>query len=229
MLFRSGYRYALMGLVLSIFLGEYFFVEPFGTFDELTAKDVIITLNFVSATLAAVYLIEKLHRSAYAGELLLKVTQSRQLISLQRENDRLHYARKSSEAWSVLTLFISDFDRVILFQYDHEPPRLGPLFYQLAHQPIEEIEPNDWLTAIHPDDRDSLLNCLRVESTTRYKTTQLRVRFTADAGQHELAVELQILRFTFMNKPLWILSERDRKSTRLNSSHTDISRMPSSA
>ena len=29
--------------------------------------------------------------------------------------------------------------------------------------------------------------------------------------------------------PFWAITKQDRKSTRLNSSHTDISRMPSSA
>ena len=38
-----------------------------------------------------------------------------------------------------------------------------------------------------------------------------------------------ILTVTFTNKAAGEMKERDRKSTRLNSSHTDISRMPSSA
>ena len=48
------------------------------------------------------------------------------------------------------------------------------------------------------------------------------------AGQQEI-VKLQRLPREGMHKYKYILEEIDRKSTRLNSSHTDISRMPSSA
>ena len=51
------------------------------------------------------------------------------------------------------------------------------------------------------------------------RETQVAIKEIKDFFQRELAKQLNLTR----------VSAPDRKSTRLNSSHTDISRMPSSA
>lgn len=86
--FFFGLRYAIGALLISVLLGEYYFVEPIGTFDALHDKDIIVSVNFMMVTFTAILLMEKLQRSAYARELLLKVSESRHLLSLQRENDQ---------------------------------------------------------------------------------------------------------------------------------------------
>ena len=48
-------------------------------------------------------------------------------------------------------------------------------------------------------------------------------------GSRELCERLGIIYYSGQSVDAYIGSNRDRKSTRLNSSHTDISRMPSSA
>ena len=89
-----GYRMALCSAALSLFLGEVFFVEPFGEVSHWTDKDMILIVNFVLVVLPAIYLLEKLHRTLYASQLLHKINGSRGLISLRRENDRLYYIKK---------------------------------------------------------------------------------------------------------------------------------------
>ena len=53
------------------------------------------------------------------------------------------------------------------------------------------------------------------------------VPFIEDGAQEILAEQLDNKNLFFTENPSYI--KQDRKSTRLNSSHTDISRMPSSA
>ena len=146
----------MASVIASALLGEYFFVEPIGTFNELLAKDIIISLNFIGVTTFAIALIEFLQRGIYARELLLKVSNSRYLTSLQLENDRLYYSQKSSDAWSVLSLLLKNFERVILVQHGEDTVRLEPLFYELTGQPASGLlHPLQWIERVCPHDRSS--------------------------------------------------------------------------
>jgi hypothetical protein len=201
-----GYKYAFLGVLISVLAGEYFFVEPIGTFDQLLTKDIIISLNFIMVTGAAILLMEILQRGIYARELMLKVGDSRHLLSLQRENDRLFYAQKSSEAWIILELLIKDFDRIILVQYGQDPPRLEPLFHRLTGFPPDRIQTSHWMESIHPEDRGPLTTLLDPASKSkRNSPTTLTLRFAQSGNffQHPIAVHLN--RFEFMGEPLILL------------------------
>jgi len=85
-----GYTYACFGILISIFVGGYFFVKPyevFGTFDENNSTDWIQFANFAIVTFAAVLVIEKLQKSLYEKELMLKVMLSRHRIELLDKNN----------------------------------------------------------------------------------------------------------------------------------------------
>lgn len=203
--FFFGYRYALTAVVASVFLGEYFFVEPIGMFDQLLIKDVIVSLNFVVVTVAAITLMEILQRGVYARELLLKVNDSRHLISLQRENDRLFYAQKSSDAWVVLETLIQEFDQVILLQYGQDTIRLEPLFYELTGQRPHEVEPHQWLEYVHPDDRDLLVQRLASGGMSKLSPSTFSLRFADTTAVDPTPIAVNLTRHMFMGQALSIL------------------------
>jgi K+-sensing histidine kinase KdpD len=201
-----GYRYALAGMVASILLGEYFFVEPVGTFDEVLVKDVIISFNFITVTLSAIVLMEIFQRGLYARDLMLKVGNSRHLLSLQRENDRLYYAQKSSEAWYVLELLIKDFEHVILLQHGHDPVRLEPLFYQLTGLSPADIPAAQWEDCVHPEDRPALARHFQGLPATQRGSTSLNLHFGWADRFSGHATRVQVRRFEFMGQPLILLT-----------------------
>lgn len=205
--FLFGYRYALSSMIASALLGEYFFVDPVGTFNELLTKDIIIVLNFIGVTMFAIALIEFLQRGIYARELLLKVSNSRYLASLQLENDRLYYSQKSSDAWSVLSLLLKNFERVILVQHGEDTVRLEPLFYELTGQPASGLlHPLQWIERVCPHDRSLLMQHLgsSAPSKTLPAEFSLRLSHVSDASRHDTTAK--VTRFTVMNRPLLILT-----------------------
>lgn len=139
-----GYKFSVPAMLVATVLAEYYFIEPYGDFDGLGHKDLVIAVNFLLVTAVAVLFMEKLRRAAYTQELLLKVMGSRHKVSLQRENDRLFYARKSSEVWAILEELIVDHEKTLLYQYGGDC-KIAPLFYKLAtrftlHHPAHEWE-----------------------------------------------------------------------------------------
>lgn len=204
--FLFGYRYALASMIASALLGEYFFVDPVGTFNELLTKDIIIVLNFIGVTTFAIALIEFLQRGIYARELLLKVSNSRYLASLQLENDRLYYTQKSSDAWSVLSLLLKNFERVILVQHGEDTVRLEPLFYELTGQVASGLHPLQWMERVCPQDRPMLMQQLGSNAPSKSLPAEFSVRLghVSDASRHDTMAKAT--RFTVMSRPLLVLT-----------------------
>ena len=117
-----GYRLALASIVISLALGEVYFVEPYGEVSHLTDKDLIISLNFVLVILPAVFLLEKLQRTLYARQLLNKVNNSRMLVALRRENDRLYFSKKIDLSKEFLDTLLGDFEQVAFIKTHEHPP-----------------------------------------------------------------------------------------------------------
>jgi hypothetical protein len=121
-----GFRMALLAMALSIVLGEVFFVEPYGHITNLTDKDLIISLNFVMVIVPAIFLLEKLQRTLYARQLLNKVNQSRMMVALRRENDRLYFSKKIDHSKDFLDTLLSNFDQIAFIKTHEHPPMRGP-------------------------------------------------------------------------------------------------------
>jgi hypothetical protein len=145
---------ALFSLALSFLLGTYYFIMPYGVFDGLISRsDAISVLNFVFITLFTIGLIEYLQRTLYSRQLLLKVSQSHHKISLYRENDRLHLAKKAATAGRPFEKLFAEFDQVLLFMTGGKAyPQ--PLFYTLSGMPDHAKE--DWGTLFDGEARDQL-------------------------------------------------------------------------
>jgi K+-sensing histidine kinase KdpD len=195
-----GYRFALAAVVASTLVGEYFFVEPYGSFEDLGKKDLIISVNFLLVTGVAVFFMEKLRRSSYSRQLLLKVMESRHRVSLLRENDRLHQAKKSNEAWAILEELITDYDDTLFYRYGTEDYKIGPLFYRLATRFKLGDDPASWEVAVHPDDTAAVKANLADEKLNL--PFELRL-LRSDAS--ELKVNAVVDHFRFMGKHLSLL------------------------
>jgi hypothetical protein len=140
-----GLRMAILATVLSLALGEIFFVEPYGQVSHLTDKDLIISLNFVLVTLPAVLLLEKLQRSLYARDLLAKVNQSRMLIALRRENDRLYFGKKIDRSNEFIQYFLENFEQLLFIKTHQHPIMRGPAFLRECGSAPSVAHWQDWL------------------------------------------------------------------------------------
>ncbi len=198
-----GYKFSVAAIFVSTGLGNYFFVAPYGTFDVISTKDLITSMNFALVTLVAVAFMESLRRSLYARELLLKVMESRHKISLHRENDRIYYAKKTGEAWAILEELLTDFDKIILIKFGAEDFKIKHLFYRLAthfsiHDPVE-----DWPFAFAPDDLAVLRQQLDNTTTTQAQNA-FSIGFCTAPNQYDRR-EVWVERFNFMGQSLAVL------------------------
>ena len=199
-----GYKFSAFAICFSIGLGNYFFVAPYGTFDQVSHKDLIVSLNFAVVTGVAVAFMESLRRSVYARELMLKVMASRHKISLHRENDRIYYAKKTSEAWAILEELLTDFDRIILIKFGESDYKLEPLLYKLATCFQIQNSTENWPQAFAPEDMPVLKGHLEGDESLPQAQVTFSVGFCQAPNQferHDVCVE----RFSFMGKSLSVL------------------------
>ena len=199
-----GYKFALVSVLISVILGEYYFVKPYGSFDVLSPKDLIISFNFAVVTLSAVAFMEPLSRALFTRDLLLKVVESRHKISLYRENDRIFHAQQSSQNWSILEVLLNDFDQILVIKFGESEYKLEPLFFKITKNKIPLDEPFNWQDAIYMEDRDLLEKIFQppVSQIGRPKAFDLRF-VQADGRLH--ACRVCVDHFHFMGKSLSIL------------------------
>jgi K+-sensing histidine kinase KdpD len=91
---RYGYQAAFTCLIASYFLGNYFFVKPYGQFGEITTSDLIQAFNFFFVASISILVIEKLQRVVYSQKLLIKVMHDRQRSLLYRKNELVNKLRE---------------------------------------------------------------------------------------------------------------------------------------
>lgn len=144
-----GYRMALLSVLVSLALGEVYFVEPYGQVSNLTDKDLIISLNFVLVILPAIFLLEKLQRTLYGRQLLNKVNESRMLVALRRENDRLYFGKKINHANDFIQTFLNHFDQLLWMKTHQGPAKPGPALLRLC---ASQTTGFTWADHFAPDD-----------------------------------------------------------------------------
>jgi Domain of unknown function (DUF4118) len=196
-----GYKPALLGVMVSALIGNFFFVKPYGDFGAVSLSDVIQFLTFSAVALLAIFFIEQLQRTVYALNTSVKIMASRQNISLQRENDRLYFAKKQSQSWAILEEILTDFDELLCLQYGAKNLQFEPLFLKLSHSTQHFFVGDEWLELIHPDDAPTLLAALDFVSTDTVKKVTLRFSQDPLARQHAVLVES----YAFMNQTLKVV------------------------
>lgn len=201
--YRYGYQLAIVATLISAFLGSYFFVKPYFTIGPASVSDVIQFSNFSFVTLVAILIIEKLQRTIYGREMVLKIMDSRHKISLYRENDRIYFAKSNNEAWAVLDEILTDFDDIILLQYGEGGVKLEPLFISLTLSLKPVLSAEEWQSMIHPDDLGGLMSKLSQPIHQSGQMDEFILRFRP----HENAVpyKVSLESFVFLGKPLRIL------------------------
>ena len=202
--FFYGYKFAIISVLLSVFLGEYYFVKPYGSFDVLSSKDFIISVNFMLVTLTAVAFMEPLRRSLYARDLLLKVLDSRYKISLYRENDRIFYAQQSNQAWSILQDLLEDFDQILLIKFGDSDYKLEPLFFKVTQSDLLTRTSENWRQAVFVEDQTLLEAALEQNTPQIGGVKALALRFVLPSGAFN-ACNVRVDHFNFMGKKLSIL------------------------
>jgi K+-sensing histidine kinase KdpD len=195
-----GYRFSWPAMGVSTILGEYYFVEPYGTFSDFVFKDFLIAFNFLLVNGVAMAFMERLRRTAYSRELLLKVMESRNKVSLLRENDRLFYAKKTNEIWAILEELILDRDQILMYFYMNKVFGIEPVFYKLASRFKLDDPLDTWEKAIHEDD----VSQLKESFTHQNAAKAFDVRLIQEDGS-ECPVTVVTDHFTFMGKQLSIL------------------------
>lgn len=198
-----GYQMALVATLISAFLGSFFFVKPYFTLGPAAVTDVIQFVNFTSVTVISILIIEKLQRTVYARQMVLKIMESRHRISLYRENDRIYFSKKDNEAWAILEEMLTSFDDIVLLQFDGASVKLEPLFFALAKTGQTLLTADEWQALVHPDDLAMLFANLAqpVVNSGGVFTFNLRFSMQADATSHKVQLES----FVFLGKPLKIL------------------------
>jgi K+-sensing histidine kinase KdpD len=166
---------ALLSASLGLLLGVHFFIEPYGFSDGISRSDVIVTVNYAFVTLFAIGFVEYLQRTLYSNQMLLKVSQSRHKVSLQRENDRLYLAKKRAAAADALEKLFSEFDQVLLLKIGGGASYPQALLYRLCDD-MPALANADAMAAFHPEDQVRLAEELaQVEYSGRRRQTQLRL------------------------------------------------------
>jgi K+-sensing histidine kinase KdpD len=199
-----GYKLALVATAISSLLGSYFFVKPYFTFGPASVSDVIQFFNFSFVTFISVVLIERLQRTAYARDMMLKIMNSRHKITLYRENDRIYFSKKNSEAWSILEEILTDFDDIVLLQFAQAPVKLEPLFLKLTESSLDCLDDEKWQLLLHPDDLAILMAYLAEPVPVTGRTTNFTLRFMHQATT-TAPLPVQLESYSFMGQPLKIL------------------------
>lgn len=197
-----GYKFSAPAIIISTLIGEYYFVEPYGTFDVIGHKDMVIAAQFLMVTGIAVFFMERLSRQAYAADLLLKVMASRHKTSLLRENDRIFYAKKSSDIWAILEELVMDYEVTLFFVYGTSEYKLRPLFYKLATRFKLTDADDQWSIGIHPDDLLPLQTS--IANGHGSNNSGLNVRLIRENGS-EHSVSVVVDHFQFMGKRLSVV------------------------
>jgi K+-sensing histidine kinase KdpD len=199
-----GYKFALVSVLFSVILGEYYFVKPYGSFDVLSPKDLIISLNFALVTLTAIAFMEPLSRALFTRDLLLKVVESRHKISLYRENDRIFQAQQSSQNWSILEALLNDFDQILVIKFGASEYKVEPLFFKITKTSIPSDDVLNWQDAVYFEDKSLLDQIFQPLGSQIGAPRSFDLRFVqADGGLH--ACRVCVDHFNFMGKNLSIL------------------------
>lgn len=202
--FFFGYKFALVSVLISVIFGEYYFVKPFSSFDVLSPKDLIISLNFALVTLAAVAFMEHFSRALYTRDLLLKLVESRHKISLYRENDRIFQAQQSGQNRSILEVLLNNFDQILVIKFGASEYMVEPLFFKITQNSVPLNDAFNWQDAVYFADKsllDQFFQSVRSQIGVP-RAFDLRL-VQADGGLH--ACRVCVDHFNFMGKNLSIL------------------------
>lgn len=114
--FIWGLGPALMAMVISIPIFDFFFVPPFRDIAMLDRRDVMIVTGFLTITPLAVVLIERLRRAQYRAELIAEVAQTRYEMLLRAENERMVLSDSVQLSNALMTYLTKHLDTIFIWR-----------------------------------------------------------------------------------------------------------------
>ncbi len=155
--YRYGLGPAILLSVLSLPLGLYYFVPPFGSLDLFATElsDIFTTIGYFMVIGLGIVLIETLQRARYGSRLIADVSRSRYEILLRAESERqsaLAAARLSREHFQTFAAYVGDV--IYMKRVGGGFEYINDLLAKKADVLAESLIGGNWLSIMHPDDAD---------------------------------------------------------------------------
>ena len=193
--FMWGLGPAIMAMVISIPIFDFFFVPPFRDIAQFDRRDVLIVTAFLTITPLAVVLIERLRRAQYRAELIAEVAQTRYEMLLRAENERMLLSDSVQLGNALMTYLTKHLDTIfylanptIHYTFIDEP-------FRRATGVAPDVVKRDGLRALlHPEDAQRLAGLFATDGERpQHGAHTLRVR-TREGGYERFHCELQYFR-----------------------------------
>lgn len=193
--FIWGLGPALMAMVISIPVFDFFFVPPFRDIAMLDRRDVMIVTGFLSITPLAVVLIERLRRAQYRAELIAEVAQTRYEMLLRAENERMVLSDSVQLGNALMTYLTKHLDTIFYLANPATHYEFVDEHFRRATGVTPEVVKRDGLRALlHPEDAARLAGLFSVDGERpQHGAHNLRMR-TREGGYEMFHCELQYFR-----------------------------------
>lgn len=190
--FVWGLGPALMAMVISIPIFDFFFVPPFRDIAMLDRRDVMIVTGFLTVTPLAVVLIERLRRAQYRAELIAEVAQTRYEMLLRAENERMVLSDSVQLGNALMTYLTKHLDTIFYLANPTTHYEFIDEHFRRATGVTPEIVKRDGLRALlHPEDAQRLAGLFNPEAPRpQHGAHNLRM-LSRDGGYEMFACELQ--------------------------------------
>ncbi|ANI21673.1 hypothetical protein AB870_25830 [Pandoraea faecigallinarum] len=193
--FTWGLGPAIMAMIISIPIFDFFFVPPFRDIAELDRRDVMIVAGFLMITPLAVALIERLRRAQYRAELIAEVAQTRYEMLLRAENERMVLSDSVQLGNALMTYLTKHLDSIVyLANRATHYEFIDEHFRRETGVAPEAIKRDGLRALLHPDDAQRMAGLFSAEGEPPQPGAyNLRVR-TRDGGFETIHCELQHFR-----------------------------------
>ena len=193
--FLWGLGPAIMAMIVSIPIFDFFFVPPFRDIAALDRRDALIVTGFLLITPLAVALIERLRRAQYRAELIAEVAQTRYEMLLRAENERMVLSDSVQLGNALMTYLTKHLDSIFYLANPTTHYEFIDEHFRRATGVAPEVVKRDGLRALlHPEDAKRVAGLFSADDEPpQHGAHNLRVR-TRDGGYEMIQCELQNFR-----------------------------------
>ncbi|VVE75381.1 hypothetical protein PCA31118_04977 [Pandoraea captiosa] len=193
--FTWGLGPAIMAMVISIPIFDFFFVPPFRDIAELDRRDVMIVTGFLLITPLAVALIERLRRAQYRAELIAEVAQTRYEMLLRAENERMVLSDSVQLGNALMTYLTKHLDSIVyLANRATHYEFIDEHFRRETGVAPEAIKRDGLRALLHPDDAQRMAGLFSADAEPPQQGAHnLRIR-QRDGSFEVMHCELQHFR-----------------------------------
>ncbi|MDN4573413.1 hypothetical protein DBB29_06120 [Pandoraea cepalis] len=193
--FTWGLGPAIMAMIISIPIFDFFFVPPFRDIVQFDRRDVLIVSGFLLITPLAVVLIERLRRAQYRAELIAEVAQTRYEMLLRAENERMLLSDSVQLGNALMTYLTKHLDTIFYLSNPAAHYEYIDEHFRRATGVAPDVVKREGLRALlHPEDAQRMAGLFAVDGERpHHGAHNLRIR-TRDGGYEMCHCELQYFR-----------------------------------